>query len=186
MSGPGLYTGPFHQGRFASRQGLAKEMEPFFMYKWKSLLLKHRKILLYILCSVATAGLETGMGWLLIHFLGVEIVYANTAAILIGAVVHYLLTLALVFELRQNVQSAVGYMVTFGIGLLLQNAIIWFCYEVLFGGASSFWRFAVSKGISLVIPFFLTYYLRTVINQHVKKRRRDTDEKSSSDASLLQ
>lgn len=110
----------------------------------------------------------------MIQVFNISIIYANTAGIFVGAVVHHLLTLALVFDLRPNVHSMLAYIVTFAIGLFLQNAIIWLCYKVLFDGAALFWQYLISKGLSLIIPFALIYYLRTIINRAIKKKRDES------------
>ena len=146
---------------------------------------KHRKIIRYAGCSVATAALETGVDWCLIHLTGMGIVPANTISILIGAVAHYFLTLALVFELDNNVQSALAYLLTFALGLLLQNLIISLFYDHLLVGLGDLPRLLISKGLSLVIPFFLTYYLRSVINQAIRARREKKDENSGGNAPML-
>ena len=152
----------------------------------KALISKRRKLLVYLLCSLATAALETGVGWCLIRLFPINIVYANTIAILVGAAAHYLLTLSLVFQMRGSLQSALAYALTFVLGLLFQNAIIWLFYQVVFDNSGLFWQFLISKGLSLALPFFLTYYLRTKINQAIKaKQGETTDAKDHGDASLL-
>ena len=126
------------------------------------------RIVKYVLCSVATALLETAVGWVLLHLLPYGIVAANTVAIIIGAIVHYFLTLLLVFEKRKNAKSFAVYIVTFLLGLVLQNAIIWAFYEQLLINQTEIFRFVISKGMSLVIPFFLLYYIRSYFNQKIK------------------
>lgn len=152
----------------------------------KPLIVKHQKLLTYVGCSLATAILETAVGWCLLNLTSLTIVIANTVAILIGAAAHYFLTLALVFKLRSNVQSALAYGITFALGIVLQNLIIWLSYDHLLASLSDFWRYLLSKGLSLAIPFFLMYYLRSVINQAIQARREKKDENDRGDAALLQ
>ena len=146
---------------------------------------KHRKIIRYAGCSVATAALETGVDWCLVNLAHMDILPANTIAILLGAVAHYFLTLALVFELDNNVRSALAYGITFGLGLLLQNLIIWLFYDHLLVSLGDFPRLVISKGLSLALPFFLTYYLRSALNQTIRARRERKDENDRGNASLL-
>lgn len=131
-------------------------------------MLKYWKIIKYALCSVATALLETAVGWLLLHLLPYGIVAANTAAIIMGAIAHYFLTLLLVFEKKNNAKSFAVYVVTFLLGLVLQNAIIWAFYEQLLVNQTEILRFVISKGMSLVIPFFLLYYIRSYLNKKIQ------------------
>ena len=142
----------------------------------KKLFAKYRGIIIYILCSLMTAGIETAVSWYLIKAFACPVVYANTAAMLIGAVVHYFCTLAFVFELKSSVKSALGYIITFINGLVLQNLIIWLCYDRLFHTSGIFWQYLISKGLSLVIPFCLTYYLRKRINAYIAKKQEEGHE----------
>ena len=96
------------------------------------------------------------------------IVLANTLAVIIGAFAHYFLTLLLVFEKKNNAKSFIVYAVTFGLGLVLQNAIIWAFYEQLLVNQSELLRYVISKGMSLVIPFFLLYFIRSYLNQKIQ------------------
>ncbi len=142
----------------------------------KSLMKRYRSIIVYILCSLFTAAIETALSWLLIRLTGCSVVIANTAGVIAGAAAHYFLTLAFVFELKSNVQSALGYIVTFACGLLLQNLIIWLVYEQIFNKSDIFFEYLISKGLSLAIPFCLTYYLRKRINQAVASKQENRNE----------
>lgn len=131
-------------------------------------IIKHyQKIIKYLACSVFTACLETMIGWALIHVTPYGIVAANTAAIVIGALVHYFITLCMVFEKRNNAKSFFVYVITFALGLVLQNVIIWMFYEKVLSGADEFFKYIVSKGLSLVVPFFLLYFIRMRLNQMI-------------------
>lgn len=129
---------------------------------------RYLKIIKYALCSVTTAILETVVGWLLLHILPYGIVAANTVAIIIGAFAHYFLTMLLVFEKKNNAKSFAVYVSTFIFGLILQNVIIWAFYEQLLVNEAEMVRYIISKGMSLVIPFFLLYYIRSYLNQKIK------------------
>ena len=155
------------------------------MEQIRSLLVKYRKPLVYILCALATAALETAIGWCLMRAFGLKTVYANTAGMVIGAVTHYFLTLRFVFGLRNNAGSALGYIATFALGLVLQNALIYLCYDVLFASSGVLWQYLISKGVSLGLPFFITYYLRSVINARIAKKRGVKLEEDRGHATLL-
>lgn len=129
---------------------------------------QYGKIIKYALCSVVTALLEMVIGWLLLHLLTYGIVVANTASIIMGAFAHYFLTMLLVFEKKNNTKSFIVYVTTFVLGLLMQNAIIWAFYEQLLADKTESLRYVVSKVMSLVIPFFLLYYIRNYLNQKIK------------------
>lgn len=146
------------------------------MHKIKDLILNNKKILIYFCCSVGTALLEAGLLLILKNwvpfFAGKNIVFANTIAIFISSAVHFVLTSKLVFKVRMNVPSAVVYIVTFFIGLGIQNGVIWLCYEKLL---PHFIRndtilTLVSKVASLAASFFITYFIRNKLNAILKAR----------------
>ncbi len=126
-----------------------------------------QKILKYLACSVFTAVLETMVGWLLVHMISCSIVVANTIAVLIGALVHYFITLLMVFEKKNNAKSFLVYIISFVLGLMLQNGIIWLFYEKILFAADDFWKYAFSKGMSLIVPFFLLYVIRKRLNERI-------------------
>ncbi|MDE6888452.1 MAG: GtrA family protein [Eubacterium sp.] len=126
-----------------------------------------QKILKYLACSVFTAVLETMVGWLLVHMISCSIVAANTIAVLIGALVHYFITLLMVFEKKNNAKSFLVYIISFVLGLMLQNGIIWLFYEKILFAADDFWKYAFSKGMSLIVPFFLLYVIRKRLNERI-------------------
>ncbi len=137
------------------------------MNVFSSKVVRSQKILKYLACSVFTAVLETMIGWLLVHMALCGIVAANTAAVLIGVLVHYFLTLLLVFEKRNNAKSFLAYSISFVLGLALQNVIISLFYEKILCGVADFWKYAVSKGMSLIVPFFLLYVIRKRLNERI-------------------
>lgn len=127
----------------------------------------HFKILKYLCCSVVSALFEAVLGWVLLKLLTNQIVIANTIAIIVGAVLHYFLTLLFVFRKRNNYKSFIIYVSTFLLGIFLQDAVIWFFYYKL-TGMTEVTRYAASKGLSLVIPFYALYYIRSILNEKIK------------------
>ncbi len=111
--------------------------------------------------------LEMAMGWFLLRLFPDRIVVTNTFSVVVSAVVHYLLTLALVFRLKKNYKSAVVYVLTFLLGIVLQNAIIWMFYEHLLENTPLVVRYFTSKVFSLSIPFVFLYYLRSKLNSKI-------------------
>ena len=126
----------------------------------KDIYTSHKKIIKYILCSCITAGIETIIGYALKNVVGMDIVIANTWSIVIGMIVHYLLISKSVFESKYTLWSVMVYIITFVIGTILQNSLIWLCYDFLLENTWELFRFVISKGISVVLPFGIMYYLR--------------------------
>lgn len=125
---------------------------------------KYKKFILYFGCSLTTMVMEMAIGWFLLKLFPERIVLTNTIAVVISALVHYLITLALVFRLRQNYRSAVVYVLTFLLGIVLQNVIIWVFYTHLLEHTPAVVRYFVSKVFSLGVPFVFLYYLRCKLN----------------------
>lgn len=140
----------------------------------KNLFNKNKKIIFYFSCSVLSAVFEAG---LLLIFKNVvpsfdkNIVYANTAATIISSVLHYILTSKFVFKVKMNWMSAVVYLITFFIGLGVQNGVIWCTYNKLLPQLISNDNILTlaSKVISLAASFFITYFIRKKLNSMLKK-----------------
>ena len=149
--------------------------------KFKELIVQNKKILIYFCCSVGAALFEAG---LLLVFKNIipafsekSIVYANTAAILISSILHFVLTSKLVFRVRMNVSSAVVYIVTFFIGLGIQNGVIWLTYEKLLPHVihNDTILTLFCKALSLAASFFITYFIRSKLNARLKAREETKD-----------
>jgi putative flippase GtrA len=141
------------------------------------LLQKNKPILLYFLCSAFTALLETG----LLYFFNIafpplknQIILANTIAVFMSASIHFILTSKLVFKIRMSLKSAGAYLVTFFIGLGIQNGVIWLAYEKLLPPLipNESLLTLCSKVISLAASFFIAYFLRKWVNEQINKRER--------------
>lgn len=140
----------------------------------KNLLIKNKKIIFYFSCSVLSAVLEAG---LLLIFKNIvpsfdkNIVYANTAATVLSSVLHYVLTSKFVFKVKMNWMSAVVYLVTFFIGLGVQNVVIWCTYNKLLVQLidNDNLLTLASKVISLAASFFITYFIRKKLNSMLNK-----------------
>lgn len=136
---------------------------------------KYRKIITYLMCSVASALVESGIGWILLHTIPVDIVITNIMAIVAGAVVHYFLTTLFVFKVKNSGASVLVYAITFGLGVLLQSAVISFFYWIL-ADMNEVIRYIFSKGLSLAIPFVVIYYVRSKLNERLRRKEIDADE----------
>lgn len=160
-------------------------MTPFIYTNWelemnfiKNLFNKNKKIIFYFSCSVLSAGFEAG---LLLVFKNIvpsfdkNIVYANTAATIISSILHYTLTSKFVFKVKMNWMSAVVYLITFFIGLGIQNGVIWCTYNKLLPQFISNDNLLTlsSKVISLAASFFITYFIRKKLNLILKQHEEE-------------
>lgn len=119
---------------------------------------KHRAFLTYGFISVFVTLLDmiaSRASEYLLH----NAVWANTIGVVTGFIVQYFLTARHVYN-SKNKKTFFLFLVTFFIGLLLANGIVFICRSYLFHGSGTTIAFLVSKGFSIVIPFFFIYYLR--------------------------
>lgn len=136
--------------------------------KIKDIWKQYKRILKYLFCSIFTAFLEWVWGWVLLGW-GItdSIIIVNTITIFIGALVHYFITMSMVFEKKNNIKSFAVYLISFCLGLLMQNFMIWLFYDEILKHANEWMKYSISKGMSLVVPFFLLYFVRIRLNQMI-------------------
>jgi len=116
-------------------------------------------ILRYGANSIITTLVDTAIVWILVK-LGVGIVAANTVGVLVGFVLGYVLTAAYVFQAARGRLGFVIYLGTFGIGLGMADWLIWWGHTAAFAAFGEGMNFLLSKGLSIVLPFFVMYFLR--------------------------
>ena len=130
-----------------------------------NIIVKHKKIIKYMLCSLTTLFSETIVGWILLQYFIRNIVISNMIALLLGAAIHYHITLYYVFKREHSSKTLIAYLITFTFGFSLQNCMIWISYYFILNRWSYIWRFFVSKAISVILTFFSSYYLRIQLNK---------------------
>ena len=141
------------------------------LYKKIYSVIKSQPMVKYILCSVFTAFIETVLGLILVNAFSMGIVVANTISIVIGTVVHYFLVTRSVFSSHVSLLTISVYLLTFLIGLALQNAIIWLFYDILLVNVMEWFRFLFSKGISLGVSFLIMYKSRQSLYRWVDEHK---------------
>ena len=86
-------------------------------------------------------------------------VVSNTFGVVTGFIIQYFLTSKHVYNTK-NMKSFAIFLVTFLMGLALANGIVYVCRALVFRGRDTALAFLVSKGASIVIPFFFLYFVR--------------------------
>lgn len=119
-----------------------------------------RQILTYLFFSLVVSGLEMFLGWLILMQIPERILIANTIALAIGAIMHYLLTTLYSFRAKVTVANAGVYAVSFLFALLLQNSIIFALYHHLLDGLSEAVQYTLSKVLSMLAALVITYLIR--------------------------
>lgn len=86
-------------------------------------------------------------------------VAANTVGVVTGFIIQYILTARHVYN-KNNIRSFIVFLWTFFVGLTFANSIVYVFRTFIFTGSDSNLVFLTSKGLSIVLPFFLMYFLR--------------------------
>ena len=84
---------------------------------------------------------------------------ANTLGVVTGFTTQFILSSKRVFGSNSR-RTFVIYLITFGLGLILQDGIVALSRNILFGGSDQFIPFFIGKCLSIVLPFFFTFYVR--------------------------
>ena len=141
--------------------------------KLKELYKKFNMIIKYFLCSVSSSIIDFAILYMLKGVFD-EIVVANTISIIVSSIFHYIVTSNYVFKVKKNIYSIVIYVVTFFIGLSIQNFVIWVTYTKLFVTLieNDMILTLLSKVLSLGASFIITYMLRKFLNARLKKKEQ--------------
>ena len=131
------------------------------------------KLFLYLFYSVIATVVDSALVWMLVRNDLTGLVAANTIGVVAGLVVHYALSLKSVFRAEHGTGSFLVYFATFLGGLALANGLIYWSYEYAFVALGENARLIASKGVSIVIPFFILYYVRKYLFARLQKKREE-------------
>lgn len=137
---------------------------------------EHKAFIMYGLISVIVTVIDVIVSRvsekafaLFIDNVAIVPVVANTLGVIVGFIIQYFLTARHVYN-TQSIKSFSIFLATFFVNLLLATAIIFLFRTYVFGNSEGTIAFLVSKGASIVFPFFATYFIR--------KRLMPKDEES--------
>lgn len=123
----------------------------------------------YLVYSGIVTVIDSILVWILMTYLNINLVYANTIGVILGFFIHYALASKSIFNANYGWIGFLIYGGTFIIGLFLAGIIIHFCYQELSHFLVEEASFIVSKGASVVIPFFVLYFMRRYLYQLIFK-----------------
>ena len=129
------------------------------------------KLIKYFLFSIISTVVDTALVWICLNYFSIAIVVANTIGVVIGFIIHYLLSSKNVFETDYGPAGFLIYLGTFFIGLALADGIIYICYNYLILFLPKATAFLIGKGFSIAIPFFIMYFLRLLAYRKLLERR---------------
>lgn len=125
----------------------------------KKIISKYNNILIYGSISIGVTIIDVIVTYILKHF--TLLVIANSAGVITGGIIQYILNSKFVFHVNKNTKNFGIYVLTFIFGLILANLIIYYS-DMLFHYYIFNERliFLLSKGLSIIIPFFALYFIR--------------------------
>lgn len=137
--------------------------------KITSLFHEHKAFIMYGLISVFVTVIDVVVTacaeFLLSSFVfsasnsGTVPVLSNTIGVVTGFIIQYFLTARHVYNVS-SIKSFAIFLGTFFINLLFANTVIYIFRSLIFKNSSSPTAFLVSKAASIVLPFFITYFIR--------------------------
>ena len=134
--------------------------------KIKMMIGEHKGFLAYGIISVAVTVIDVVVSRLSESLFGLFIdsisavpVIANATGVITGFIIQYFLTAKFVYNTKST-KSFVVFLLTFFLNLLFATGIVYLFRTVIFDNSDSTIAFLVSKGASIVLPFFVTYFIR--------------------------
>ncbi len=119
---------------------------------------KYSKIIKYGMFSVLSLIVDTTVFVILFNYVDMSLIVSNTTAMCIGFVVQFVLASKRVFGVDINVKTLAVYVLTTLIGFAIANITIYISFFYVFENKD-----LVSKFASVVVPFFVMYFLRKYI-----------------------
>ena len=132
---------------------------------------RFQRILQYLFYSILSTILDVIVVWIAFHMTGLDLAIANTMGIVAGFIVSYILSLKSVFETQHGIQAFAIYLSTSIIGMFLANYLITTTYAFSSPYCPEWFAFLLSKGVSVVLPFFVMYFMRKYMYLWLNKRR---------------
>lgn len=114
-------------------------------------------IVKYFIISCLATGIDFSISYLLYEKVLVNYLVASNLGIISGFVFQYFVSMKYIFKNNNVISSITVYIGTFILGMIIANSTIWVSFKVIK------LAFTVSKGLSIIIPFFITYFIRKKI-----------------------
>lgn len=136
---------------------------------------KYRNIIRYFGFSVLATVVDTTAVWVLFHFFLAGLGFSNTVGVILGFILDFFLSAKFVFQTKYGVLSFLIYLLTFLFGLFIANFLIIQSYALAIQSVSEGLAFLFAKGVSIVLPFFVLYFIRKKLYAYLNKRYQKDD-----------
>ena len=125
--------------------------------KAKNIFNEHKGFTNYFMISVFVTIIDIIVSWVTEFW--VPVLYANSIGVITGFIVQYFMTSKYVYN-KKNMKVFIKFFATFLIGFILADLIVYLFRVVIFENSEKLIVFMISKGFSIVIPFFVMYFIR--------------------------
>ena len=115
-----------------------------------------KKLMFYFTFSCISAVIDFAVSSALFNLLSIHYIIASTIGIIAGFIIHFIMSSKAVFKVSIDTKSFSTYLLTFLIGLILANAVLYISFGIVK------LNFIISKVLSMGLPFFAIYFLRTI------------------------
>ncbi|WP_432667603.1 GtrA family protein [Wukongibacter baidiensis] len=113
-------------------------------------------IVKYFIVSCAATVIDFYLSYLLYEKIGLNYLFSTNLGIFCGFIFQYFTSMKFIFTNNKHIKSFAIYIITFFIGLTLANITIWVSFDFLN------LSFSFAKVLSIVVPFFITYFIRKI------------------------
>lgn len=114
----------------------------------------------YMINSIFVSIIDVFIVWLLYRGIHINLVTANSVGVITGFIIHYSISSKSVFQTKLGPSGFAVYFGTFLLGLALADWLIFTGERYFFLNINKNLSFLLNKGISVLLPFFILYYLR--------------------------
>ncbi len=121
---------------------------------------RYKTVLSYLCHSILSTLVDTLTVWLLLNKFNIDITVSNTCGVAVGFLIGFFLDVKRSFMSSYTPITFLIYFGTFILGLVLADALITVCYISLEKITIQAWAFLISKGVSVIVPFFVMYFIR--------------------------
>ncbi|KAA8669314.1 GtrA family protein [Clostridium sp. HV4-5-A1G] len=111
----------------------------------------------YTIISFIVGSIDFFLAYFLYQVLGLHYMLASNIGIAVGFLLQFMAGMKYVFKSNSYTKSFVVYIVSLFLGVAVSNLILWFSFNFMK------MSFLISKFLSMVLPFFIVYFMRRVM-----------------------
>lgn len=111
----------------------------------------------YTIISFIVGSIDFFIAYFIYQVLGLHYMLASNIGIAVGFLLQFMAGMKYVFKSNSYTKSFVVYIVSLFLGVAISNLILWFSFNFMK------MPFLISKFLSMVLPFFIVYFMRRVM-----------------------